>query len=508
MRRRYSRLITVAVSLCGAVAGCERGAPLAVSPDKGKQPDIKAGGTGDPNHQKESAAQLAALYQHIAAGQGNVAFSPLDLSSEFAALSLGARGKTADEIAAAFRLPAGADKVAGRFDDLWARLERGPRPPYRLGIRVASTKGGAEVLEVFPDTPAHRVGLVTGDVILQVDEAPVADATAFANAMDRPGPSVDLRVRNARNDVNTFRIRLTPDRDAAATTRAPRVGRCVALWHQKGIAVKDDFRTAIETRFHGTVRELDADPKAAAERVNKWLGERTGGLLAGGVAPTDVTGERALLLTGAVWFVGEWADPFDKKKTAPDTFHVSPQKDIKVPFMRRGGEYTVGKGEGFLLIELPYRGGAYAMTVLLPTAGESLKGAEAALAKPDFGVPPEKRQRQETLLALPRFDVTGEVRLREPLAKLGVKTAFDAAADFSDIAAGGLRLADVTHRARVRVDEDGTSAAASTVMHLVAAGGPPPTPFEVNRPFLFVIREVRTGEALFVGRVAAPLADE
>jgi serpin B len=107
----------------------------------------------------------------------------------------------------------------------------------------------------------------------------------------------------------------------------------------------------------------------------------------------------------------------------------------------------------------------------------------------------------------PRWSSTTDVKLKDPLMKLGVRDLFDPEkADLRGIADAGLFISFVIHQANIDVDEAGTEAAAATAVGGDTTGGGPDgeVTVTVDRPFIFLIRDSASGEILFAGRVVDP----
>ena len=175
-----------------------------------------------------------------------------------------------------------------------------------------------------------------------------------------------------------------------------------------------------------------------------------------------------------------------------------------------GQEHHFGycEDDGWQAVELPYEGQQVSMVVLLPTAGRFNEFASWLNAERLAKIVSELGRRQ-VVLSLPRFTLTSKLSLGDSLRALGARDAFAAGqADFSGMdGSRELFIGGVLHKAFVKVDEAGTEAAAATAVVMVGSAMPvqPPAVFNADRPFLFVIRDVPTGQILFWGRVLNPL---
>jgi len=216
-----------------------------------------------------------------------------------------------------------------------------------------------------------------------------------------------------------------------------------------------------------------------------------------------------LILTNAIWFKGDWQDEFPKAATRPEPFRLAGGGSRPVPLMRRLGDYRHLDGGSFQALELPYKGGALSMLVLLPKEVGGLPALEARLTPAELTGWTEAlmaRAPQEVNVALPKFTMETRYLLNPELQALGMRTAFSSQADFSGITGDrSLVIDQVIHQTFVAVDEVGTEAAAATAIATTEASSrPPPVEFRADRPFLFLIRDNRSGALHFLGRLAAP----
>jgi len=163
------------------------------------------------------------------------------------------------------------------------------------------------------------------------------------------------------------------------------------------------------------------------------------------------------------------------------------------------------KGEGFQLLELPYVKGEIVMDILLPDHGQ-FRAVESSLNASQVSEILRKLDYQGMFLTMPKFNFNSSFSLSDVLVRMGMPSAFSSAADFSGMdGARNLEISEVLHKAFVSVDEDGTeAAAASAVFAQVVSGMGPGIEVNVDRPFIFWIRDLPTGTILFVGRVLNP----
>jgi serpin B len=172
--------------------------------------------------------------------------------------------------------------------------------------------------------------------------------------------------------------------------------------------------------------------------------------------------------------------------------------------MKQSGSFAYLRGKDFRAIELPYAGGELAMLVLLPDRKDGLEEFEKTLTAANVSDWLARLRPRDIELYLPRFQTTYSVELRERLIGMGMPLVFGLDADFSGMTGQrNFHLSAIMHRAYVAVNEDGTEAAAATAA-LVERSTADMVVFRVDRPFVFLLRDTRTGSVLFLGRLVQP----
>jgi serpin B len=283
-----------------------------------------------------------------------------------------------------------------------------------------------------------------------------------------------------------------------------------ALWMQQGIMFRPEFLAEANRHYDAALHSVDfAQTEQARQTINHWVEEKTKDKIKDLFGPGSLSVDSRLVLTNAIYFKGKWADPFDKKATRDEAFHVSGDKTVQVPLMNRRGRYRYFAGDGVQAIDLPYAGNRMAMLVVLPAAANGLPDLEKDLTADRFHGWVEKLAYHPGQVLLPRFKTTEEFDLTATLQELGMRRAFTPEADFSRMSPERLWISNVVHKAFVETNEEGSEAAAATGVAIVATAVPmrdEPFTFRADRPFLFAIRDTWTGTPLFVGRVANPNA--
>jgi len=289
----------------------------------------------------------------------------------------------------------------------------------------------------------------------------------------------------------------------------PRVQFQIAnsIWYRLGFTVEQPFLDANRTYYDARVAALDFTSPTAVPTINAWVNEQTQGKIEDIIAA--IPGDVVMYLINAIYFKGDWMQQFDKKLTAPLPFHLQDGSTVNVPTMTYGTEATIRETwtPTARIIELPYGGGAFSMTIVLPREGLTVDSVLSVLTLDDWNSWIAALDTTSAELYLPKFKLENSLSLVNPLTSLGMGVAFSDAADFSKInRAGGLTITDVLHKTYVDVNEQGTEAAAVTavVVGVVCVCKPPPV--RIDRPFVFALRENLSGTILFMGVIRHPPA--
>jgi serpin B len=284
-----------------------------------------------------------------------------------------------------------------------------------------------------------------------------------------------------------------------------------ALWGQKGHRFRTEFLRLVARDYGGGLREVNfAEPDAARRTINAWVEEQTRERIKDLIKPGMLNADTRLVLTNAIYFKGDWASQFKKDRTRPRPFHLAGGKTVPVPLMQQTASFGYLDGVTFQVLELPYAGRDLSMVVFLPRLAGALDDVERNLTPGMLGDYLKKLRKQKVEVYLPRFKLTEEYPLKTVLVGLGMSLPFvRGKADFSGLdGTRELFLSFVVHKAFVEVNETGTEAAAATGVGIAkSAAGPRPTTipvFRADRPFVFLIRDKRSGSILFLGRLVNP----
>lgn len=280
-----------------------------------------------------------------------------------------------------------------------------------------------------------------------------------------------------------------------------------AIWGQQGYGFLEDYLDVLARNYDAGMRLVDfmSDFEGARQTINGWVSDQTEEKIPELLASGSVDATTRLVLTNAMYFSAAWAWPFPEDRTTDRAFHRLGGSEVLVPMMSLRADFPHTSGEGYQAVELPYDGEELSMVIIVPDAGRFeeveakldpvlLEGILGNLAPGDLD------------LTLPRFSCESSLGLGDTLTSLGMRQAFQpGVADLSGIdGTRNLYVQRVIHKAFVDVDEFGTEAAAATAVIVGIVSVPPE--LRVDRPFVFLIRDIPTETILFLGRVLDPQA--
>lgn len=383
--------------------------------------------------------------------------------------------------------------------DLYARRRSGPDDlafsPASLTTALAMAWAGARGETADEMRRALRV------------EGEASEAVAAAGAL----------VKKMNEAIRSVASKAAPDERQRATREASlRVKN--RLFGERAFRFERAFLALTGDLFGAPLEALDfaQAPELARERINDWAKTETAGRIDDLVPPGGLTRETSLVLVNAIYFLGNWRQPFDKRFTSPRPFFAKGAAPRPVPTMHQTAEFKYASGPGCKVLEMSYEGGGLALTIVLPDDRDGLGALEASLSADLFAAVANRLASTLVAVSLPTFNIepAESLSLADDLVALGMRLAFSpGGADFTGIAspprpADRLSLGAVYHKAFVKVDEVGTEATAATAVSMIPGGPPPraahPIEFRADHPFLFALRDTSTGLILFLGRVLEP----
>lgn len=380
------------------------------------------------------------------------------------------------------------DTVRGLNDFTFSLNKRISKPganfasaPVSISTALAMTSAGAvgDTLDGF--TRALRVPL------------PQADFHGALNTVDRELASRGQGAQGVNG--KPFTLKLTNQ-----------------LFAQAGYALEQPFLDLLALQYGAGVKllDFDAQPEDSRKAINGFIDFHTANLIPELLPPDAITSDTRVVLANAVYFNAAWATKFDATGTRPGAFTLSSGSSVQVPMMHadevRARTASVG---GVEAVELPYEKDEVAMLVLMPAPGQ-LAALEQSLDAAKLETFVGALSNETLRLSMPKFEVKTPTNLNDALKAEGLEVAYDGSrADFSGLTKrakdDGLHITDVLHEAVIKVSEGGTEAAGATAVVIGReTAAPVARPVDLDRPFLFVLRDRATGVVLFLGHVVDP----
>lgn len=280
-----------------------------------------------------------------------------------------------------------------------------------------------------------------------------------------------------------------------------------SIWYKNNFSVLDPFLTVDSTFYNAEIRPLDFSAANAADIMNSWVSEKTDGKIQSIINP-PIPASAVMYLMNALYFNGTWTYIFHDTTNQNLTFQLPGGTTEEDSMMIVHDTLNYYSDATFQAVELPYGDGDYSMIVLLPSTLSSSANA-AALTQSEWNSVLNGLKPEDVQITMPKFRIEYSTSLKDALTQMGMGTAFSPEADFTRISpAGGLSISDVLHKTYIDVNEKGTEAAAVTVVTFVSAveqgGHVGPYLVNVNRPFIFLIKENHSNTIMFMGVVVDP----
>lgn len=288
----------------------------------------------------------------------------------------------------------------------------------------------------------------------------------------------------------------------------PKVKLSIAnsIWYRLGFEVQQSFIDINKTWFDAAVQGLNFSSPEAPATINKWIANKTNDRIKDVIQEIDPT--TVMFLVNAIWFKGMWTSSFDPKNTMEKNFYCPGGKTVTASFMQQEHTFSYYSNDLFAMAEMPYGQGNYAMLVLLPNQGKTINEILNSLNSQNWNEWKTGLQEKKLRIEFPKLKFTYKITMNQVLSKMGMGIAFTDDADFSGInPAEDLLISKVLHHSFLEVNEEGTEAAAVTVVEVGVTSAPVEPeviPFIVNKPFLFAIHERSTGAILFMGMINEP----
>ena len=469
------------------------------------------------------------LYRELAKNptNTNLFLSPYSISSALMMTVEGARGDTAREMGAVLQFPNNLlNTDDNQPDSPWQTK------PVHLGFAAINQlllgKDDAQINEI-----KETIALKRGQLEAAKQKLAEIKRTAQWAALHE----AEQAERLVADEINT----------ALAQIDQYELNVANALWGERTYPFDPNFTKTIN-QYYGTNGVFSADfinafPEERI-RINSWVEDNTNNRIENLIPelPAAAAKDLRLIVVNALFFKGEWAEPFDEAETKQEPFYLedgstaqtalmqNPEHPLAryaafnadgsvfdTPLRQQAGQ-TEGlypAESGFTMLELPYKGDELSMVLVAPFEADGLEAIEQSITATSLTRWLEALQQRKTHVVMPRFTLEQSFQLKQPLQAMGIDHAFNPrTADFSALTLSTdpndrLFISEVAHKTFLEVSEKGTEAAAATAVVMMRVTSAPRTIpftpiFRADKPFLFLIRDKRTGVVLFLGRMTSP----
>ena len=295
--------------------------------------------------------------------------------------------------------------------------------------------------------------------------------------------------------INAFCQKMLKEANTLDDKTKAMIANTIFVNEALGIRLQDGFVGKANEFYDAQPQNRDFYDGETMNVINQWASDHTMGMIPEVLNEKTYKPDNNSYLLNALYFKGIWSNPFNVDETQEESFGGGPE----VPMMHKSdAHFSYAGNDLYQAAKLPYGNGAYQMTIFLPregyTVGEVLETLNGSNWQPQF-------YSTELDLKLPRFETDTNQDLAKVMSDLGMPTAFKEYAEFPYYCNVPACIGQMFQVAKIKLDEQGTEAAAVTVIGMETTGMPsPPVPFYANRPFLYVISEQSTGAIFFIGQ--------
>jgi serpin B len=389
------------------------------------------------------------------------------------------------------------------MDDTTPAASASSNAPTAESIAQANTALSFDLLKKLSEKTPNKnvfisplsIGMALG---LTFNGARGSTRAAMSRVLHLPAASQEALNKAYGNLMNSF----------ANPNASVHVEIANALYTNRNVDFESAFVKDARTSFQSEVASVDFSSPNTVQQINGWVNQKTHGKIPNII--DKLNGSEASIILNAAYFKGNWQSQFEKAGTTDDDFHMADGSKKKLPFMHQRHFYEYLKTPDFQAVVLPYIDSKYSACIFLPGSNSSLIQLQKALSLSNWNNWSKEFESKQGDLALPRFKLNYNTSLSDSMKALGMNVAFDKdQADFSGMHKGkpALFIGDIKHKTYLKVDEQGTEAAAATAVQMMGAGMMiPKETFKmvVDHPFLFAIRDNDSNSLLFVGLVYDP----
>ena len=294
--------------------------------------------------------------------------------------------------------------------------------------------------------------------------------------------------------INQFCHKMLTEAETLDSKTKSLIGNTIFVNEGMGFRLQDDFTKKAHDYYNAEPQNRDFADGQTMDVINQWASDHTEGLIKEVLDADSFDPSAVSYLLNALYFKGMWSQPFDVEETKDERFNGG----ATVPMMHMPyTEFEYTENDLYQAVNLPYGNGAYLMTVFLPRKDKTIDDVLESLNGSNWQV---KNSHSDVDLKLPRFETDTKLQLVDIMSALGMPTAFTSVAEFPYFCNVPIYIGQMFQVAKIKLDEEGTEAAAVTVIEEKYTSIPPQAEFHATRPFFYVISEQSTGSIFFIGQ--------
>jgi serpin B len=275
-----------------------------------------------------------------------------------------------------------------------------------------------------------------------------------------------------------------------------------AIWYKSGFPVKEDFLNINQMYYSSDARQADFSDPATVDKMNGWIEDHTNGLIQDML--DKIPPDAVMYLINALYFKGEWTRSFNEENTYSGNFYRKDGTLSSASYMKLKDTFNFYQDEQVKVLELPYGNKNHSMVIILPNDGMPVQPLVESMDTAQWNEWYENMRPTEVEVHIPKFKFGYKALLNGPLQDMGMGIAFSTGANFRRIADANLAISRVIHQTFIETNEQGTEAAAATIVEMCYTSLPSYEVFQADQPFIFAIRENNTGALVFLGKLMNP----
>ena len=306
-------------------------------------------------------------------------------------------------------------------------------------------------------------------------------------------------------DINEYNHRLLERLESDHSNS--RLNIANSIWIEKSFPVNKDFTDTVASNYNSEIVNLPFD-QAAVNRINQWVSDRTNARIKHMIDRLDP--DAAMVLLNAIYFKGQWKYEFTKRLSMIRDFYLINGDTTPIPMMTQTEKFMYAESDGVQVVELPYSGDDLSMLILLPDKDKPYDEFTRIITAQKINDLKNQLSLLKGTVTIPKIELDYELNLNDVLKSMGMGIAFEPKANFRKMiqpGQSGLYIGDVLHKAFVKINEEGTEAAASTAVIMMKATSFNPEEtftFTADHPYLFIIQDNASGTILFMGSITNP----